>query len=145
MLRKFLPRSRGAVIAAGVAGGLVLAGGGIATGAALSGSSQPSAAATAAGTSAARHATKHRPTVAASAVVTAVTGSTVTVEIRRGSKTYTLTGATIYREGTSRVASSALHPGEKIRIRVAPGTAAHPVARAVAIVAASAATPSATA
>ena len=134
MLTRFLPRSRSALVTACVAGGLVLAGGGIATGVALAGSAQPAAAAAAAPTpSPATHAKGAHPRAAAE-VVTAVTSGSVTVDTKRGAKTYTLNSATTYREGKAQVTASALQAGQKVRIRIVPGTTSDPVAQTVAIV-----------
>lgn len=133
MFTRFLPRSRSALAAVCVAGGLVLAGGGIATGVALAGSAEPAAAA-ASTASPATHAKGARPRAAAAEVVTAVTSGSVTVDTKRGAKTYTLNSATTYREGKAQVTASALQAGEKVRIRIVPGTASDAVAQTVTIV-----------
>lgn len=145
MLRRFLPRSRTAIIATSVAGAVVVVGGGIATGAAVSGSAAQPAAADTASPSAAGHAKAGARTAAAPEVVSAVTTDSLTVDTPHGTRTYALTGTTRYREGKTPVQASAVQAGEKIRIRIVPGTAADPVAQIVSIVPSPAATPSPTA
>lgn len=142
MLRRFLPRSRTAIIATSVAGGLVLAGGGIATGAALSGSPSRPAAASSASPSTAGHPRAGARKAAAAEVVTSVTSDSVTVDTAHGAKTYALTGTTTYREGTTTVQASAVQAGDRIRIRIVPGSAGHPVAQLVSILPSSSALPS---
>lgn len=122
----------------------MLAGGGIATGVALASSGEP-AAPTAPAASSATHAKGARPRAAAAEVVTAVTSGSVTVDTKRGSTSFTLNSATTYREGKAEVTASAVQVGEKVRIRIVPGTASSPVAQAVTILPAPAAKASTTA
>jgi len=75
-------------------------------------------------------------------LVTVVSGNSVTVHGKGGSRTFALIGETNYREGKTKVSSAALRAGEKIRIRVMPGTVADPVAQTVTIVSTAAAGPS---
>ncbi|HET7660690.1 MAG TPA: hypothetical protein VFK66_09905 [Oryzihumus sp.] len=140
MVGKFLPRSRRAVVVTGVAGGLVLGGGGIATGSALFGSAQHSSRHPT--PRAARHSRSARTSATATGLVTVVTGNSVTVQGKGGSRTFGLVGATTFREGKAKVSSSALRSGEKIRVRAMPGTVTDPVAQTVTIVPTSAAEPS---
>ncbi len=66
-------------------------------------------------------------------LVTAVSGSTLTLDTPAGVKTVTVTAATVYKHGQSTASLADVKPNEIVRVRFVDPTAAAPVAKSVRI------------
>jgi hypothetical protein len=128
-----LPRSRRALVVGGIAAVVTVAGAGFAyaatTASAPAAPSSAASSATAHSGTAAKHKPKHRR---AEDLVTAVSGSSVTVDTPNGSKTFALTSTTSYHRGKTKATAQDVKVGEMVRIRAAKN-AGTPTARIVTI------------
>lgn len=66
-------------------------------------------------------------------LVTAVTGSTISLDTLRGPKTVTVTPATVYRRAGAKASLADVKPNEIVRVRLVDPKAANPVAAEVGI------------
>ena len=114
----------------GLVAGLALGVTGLANAASTSTSPSKSGSASVAGEG---HHGKHRDRRGAPDLVTAVSGSTLTLDTPSGVKTVTVTAATVYKHGQGTASLADVKPNEIVRVRFVDPTAAAPVAKSVRI------------